>query len=306
MQTTETHYSLLGIPKDATEEEIKKAYRRISKVLHPDVSTLPDAQERFQNAKEAYEVLSDVKAREAYDKKLNGEVSAFGDSLFTHYDTKFNQFYTKAARKRPIHGEHMMARYTFTTADVLAGNRVTLEFESRDRCMSCEGQGEVPVKEASVCPTCSGKGFNIHTYSDPIGGKMSTTKPCEDCKASGKKSIETCGECLGAKRMMYQKVVSFNIPEDAYHGKVLRIREAGGIAFNGGVAGDILITLDRSSRDSAIVSENGTVYFHLIVEPLVLFKSKTIKLALPNGEVGEFPLPSNRPGAQIVLSLIHI
>lgn len=300
MQTKETHYSLLGIPKDATEKEIKVAFKRLAKVLHPDVSTLPDAQERFQDTQKAYDVLKDEQARAAYDKQLDGG-SLFEDSLFNAYDGKFRNFYASKADKRPINGRHMTVRHTFNIADVLTNKEVTLTFDHADRCVTCTGSGEVKSHGAEHCPHCQGKGFNVVNYSDPVAGKMTTTKQCEHCKGTGARQSDACPSCHGAKSQTVTKEVTFRIPQDACHGKQLRIQGAGGVAFFNGTPGDILITLERSSRDSAIVSDDGTVYFHLIIPPEHLFRKESLKIALPDQTVQAFDLPSNRPGTQIVI-----
>ena len=302
MQTKETHYSLLGISQDATFEEIRAAYRRIAKVLHPDVSQLPDAQERFQAIQLAHSILSDEKKREEYDKALASSTPYFGDSIFQHYDGPFTRFYSQSkSRHAPINGETVNTTFTFTTADVLVEKSVSLECTHRDPCEGCKGEGQVPANTARACSACEGKGFTVHSYVDPAIGRLNSKKPCEVCKGTGRSLLETCPTCAGNRYKIVQKVVDFKLSPDTYHGKVVRVRGEGGRAFDGGTPGDILITLERSRKDTAIVTEHGDVHFFLIVPPEKLFYGKHIKIELPDNTVQSFELKSNRPGTKIVL-----
>lgn len=302
MQTKETHYSLLGISQDATYDDIRIAYRRIAKVLHPDVSQLPDAQERFQAVQLAHSVLSDKQKREEYDKALASSTPYYGDSIFQHYDGPFSRFYSQSkTRNPPINGETVNTRYTFTTADVLVEKTVSLEFTHRDLCDGCKGEGQVPATSARACSACDGKGFTIESYLDPTIGRLNSKKPCTVCKGTGRSLLETCQTCSGNRYELVHKVVTFKLSADTYHGKIVRIKGEGGKAFDGGTPGDILITLERSLKDTAIVTEQGDVHFFLIVPPEKLFYDKHIKIELPDNTVQSFELRGNRPGTQIVL-----
>lgn len=275
MKTKENFYDVLGIAKDAETKDVKSAYRRLSKLLHPDVCTLPDADERFQLAKQAYETLMDETKRKKYDQALVRGEKPWEEDTFAHFDHAFSGFAARPATGRPpINGMPFRHTMSYTVADVLNRTEMTLEFTARDRCTTCSATGKVPKQGKSNCSSCKGKGFTIETKRDPVTGTYTNTRRCEDCQGTGHTLDELCPDCNGERTVEVERQLMFTIPESVQDGKVIRIVKKGGVGLFGGEPGDLLVTLRRDRDDPAIVTDTGDVLYHVILPPELFLKGK--------------------------------
>lgn len=275
MKTKENHYDVLGIHKEADVKEVKAAYRRLSKLLHPDVCTLPDADERFQLAKQAYETLMDDTKRKKYDQALARGEKPWEDDAFGHFDQSFGGFYKRPATGRPpIDGIPFRHTMTYSVSDVLNQDDVTIHVTARDRCTTCAATGKVPKKGKSECAACRGKGFTMETKRDPISGSYTTTRRCEPCEGTGDVLEEVCPDCHGERTVEVVREVTFSIPETIQDGKVIRITGRGGVGLFGGSDGDLLVTLRRDREDPALVTDTGDVIYHIVLPPELFFQGK--------------------------------
>lgn len=304
MKQAQTCYEILGVPKDVTSKELKNAYRRLSKSLHPDVSKLPDAAEQFQNAKDAFDILKDEEARKAYDKKLEALESGrpWDDKAFAHFDRAFEGFYTRpASGRKPIPGQNVNTTFLYRTADVLKDEEIALNYTVSHRCGTCFSTGKVAASHKSTCTACKGKGFTIQQVRDPVNGSYASSVQCKACVGTGQNQEMECPTCHGGKYVAESLVAHFHIPKGVRNGMVLRVAGKGGRGLFDGLDGDLMIRMQRDPKDNAFVLDNGDVLYHLIISPEDLFRKKQISIQLPTGSVESFALPANRPGVQIIV-----
>ena len=275
MKTKENFYDVLGVPKDADTKEVKTAFRRLSKLLHPDVCTLPDAEERFNLAQEAYKTLFDKERRKQYDAALARGEKPWETDTFDTFDKSFASFYSRPGTgRKPIDGLTFHHTLEYQVADILNQSEVTVKVEARDRCTTCSATGKVPVKGKTTCNSCKGKGFTIHTKRDPVTGTYTTTRQCAECNGTGNVLHDPCPDCSGEKSVPISKEVTFTIPKDAHEGKVLKVMGHGGVGLFGGRKGDLLVTLHRRKDDPALVSDRGDVIYHIVLPPELFIKGK--------------------------------
>lgn len=275
MKTKENYYDVLGVAKDADMKEVKAAFRRLSKILHPDVCKLPDAAERFNLAQEAYKTLLDKELRKKYDTALARGEKPWETDTFGQFDKSFGAFYSRPGTgPRPVDGLTFRHTLEYHVADILNQTEVTAKVEARDRCTTCAATGKVPVKGTTTCKACKGKGFTVHTKRDPVTGTYTVTRQCEECNGTGNVLHDPCPDCSGEKMVPVSKEVTFTIPEDAHEGKALRVMGHGGIGLFGGDKGDLLVTLRRSKDDPALVTDRGDVLYHIVLPPELFLKGK--------------------------------
>lgn len=275
MKTKETYYDVLGIAKDADTKEVKTAFRRLSKQLHPDVCKLPDAEERFNLAQQAYKTLLDKDMRKKYDTSLVRGENPWETDTFDTFDKAFNGFFNRPGTGvKPIDGLTFRHTLEYQVSDILNESEVTVQVEDRDRCVTCAATGKVPVKGTTTCKSCKGKGFTIHTKRDPVTGSYTVTRQCAECNGTGNVLHDPCPDCDGEKTVPITKDVTFTIPGDAHDGKILRVLSHGGIGLFGGRAGDLLVTLRRRKDDPAIVTDRGDVIYHVVLPPELFLKGK--------------------------------
>lgn len=275
MKTKENHYDVLGVGKDADKKEIKAAFRRLSKILHPDVCKLPDAEERFNLAQTAYKTLLDKDLRKKYDTALARGENPWEHDTFAQFDKSFGSFYNRPGTGRaPLDGLTFRHSLEYQVSDILNQSEVTIQVEARDRCTTCAATGKVPVKGTTTCSACRGKGFTVHTKRDPVTGAYTVTRQCAECSGTGNVLHDPCPDCAGEKTVAVTKEVTFTIPEDAHDGKVLRILGRGGIGMFGGRQGDLFVTLHRAKDDPALVTDRGDVIYHIILPPEVFRNGK--------------------------------
>src|ERR687885_760211 len=227
MATTQRdYYEVLGVARDADEGEIKRAFRRLARELHPDVSRAPDAEQRFREVVEAYEVLSNSERRELYDRfghaGLRGggfEPSAFDlgslSDLFSAFfgDDLFGVG-TRAGRAR---GGDVAARVEIDLAEVASGTTREVPFGVAVTCYRCRGGGAEPETPVRTCPTCNGSG-RVRQVSRSVFGEFVRTGTCPTCGGSGKLIEHPCDKCSGSGRVIEERTLEVEIPAGIHDG----------------------------------------------------------------------------------------
>ena len=257
MATKRDFYDILGVPKNATDEDIKKAYRKLAMKHHPDRNQGDDAkksEEKFKEAKEAYEMLSDPQKRAAYDQhghagvdpNMGGARGGEGFGGFAEaFDGIFGDIFGGAAGGRRAGGGQQVYRgsdlsYTMeiTLEEAAFGKETQIRVPSWENCDTCNGSGAKPGTSAKTCTTCNGAG-NVHMRQ----GFFSIQQACPQCHGSGKIIPEPCTACNGAGKIKKQKTLEVKIPAGINEG--MRIRSAGNgePGTNGGPAGDLYIEI---------------------------------------------------------------
>jgi molecular chaperone DnaJ len=241
------YYEVLGVAKTAGDEEIKRAYRRLAMKYHPDRADgdKTEAEIRFKECAEAYEVLSDPGKRKRYDQFGHQGVSGGHD--FSHMDigdifSMFNDIFGGGlggrgggGRSAHARGYDLETQVELTLAEVATGTEKTIEFERQDRCETCKGSGAKPGGDV-VCPQCGGQG---RVAQQGFGGMFRMVTTCPNCRGRGKVIRDPCGTCHGSGRQMKKRVVTVKIPPGVHEGQAVRITGEGEAGEAGGPAGDL-------------------------------------------------------------------
>ena len=283
------YYEVLGVSKSATEAEIKSAFRKKAKEFHPDLNKDdPKASEKFQEAQEAYSVLSDERKRKMYDQYGHagvgnggpggGGYSGFGgfdasgfdfgdifDSIFGGAGGGFGGFSGFGGRDqgpRPTRGNDILMRMDLTFDEAIYGCEKKFNLDVVEECDECHGQGGFDREE---CHTCHGKG-TVTTQQQTILGAFMSTTTCPDCEGRGKTFKRKCSECNGKGRVKKNKKITINIPQGINTGDRQRISGKGNPGTNGGDNGDLYIEYIVDEHNY-FVRENDDIYLEV---PLTL------------------------------------
>jgi len=258
------YYELLGVRRDASESEIKRAFRRLARELHPDVSEAPDAEERFKEVVEAYEVLSKTETRELYDRYghagLRGGGYTPGHFDFGSLSDLFSAFFGEdllggRARSR---GADLSAVVEIDLQDAAVGTTRDVPFEVAVTCTRCGGDGAEPGTAVHQCETCGGMG-RVQHVSRSVFGEFVRTATCPTCNGSGR-TIETpCTTCAGVGRVLEERKLSVTIPPGIHDGQRIRLSGEGHAGVLGARAGDIYVQV-RVRRDPRFVREGDDIF----------------------------------------------
>lgn len=261
--TKRDYYEILGVSRTATVEEIKKGFRARARVLHPDVNKEPDAEARFKEVSEAYEVLIDSDKRAAYDRFGHEAVAGMGGmgadpfAGFGGLGDIFETFFTAASggvgggaatRRRPQRGAHLAYRLNIEFRDAVFGTEKEVEIPRLATCPRCEGNGAEPGTSTETCPTCNGRG-EIRRTQQSIFGQFVSVVPCDRCGGEGRVVATPCIECKGEGRRQEKRKLSVKIPAGIDDGSQIRLAGEGEAGPKGAPAGDLYIEVNvRASK----------------------------------------------------------
>ncbi len=240
------YYAVLGVERDAAPEQLKKAYRRLAHKHHPDRNQDdPSAEDRFKEAAEAYEVLSDPEKRQRYDQHGHAGLSGAGvhdyshmrpDDIFSMFNDIFDMGF--GGGRRRSRGTDLQTEVELSLQEVLSGAERTIEFNRRDLCDACNGSGGAPGSRTRTCPTCGGYGQVEQTGGlAGLFGRVVTT--CPSCRGQGSVIGTPCPSCRGGGRTVKRRAVTVQIPAGVHEGQAVRVRGEGEPAEDGGSRGDL-------------------------------------------------------------------
>ena len=305
------YYDVLGVQRDAPDSEIKKAFRSLARELHPDVSEEPDAQERFREVAEAYEVLADGDSRTRYDRfgheGMSGQqfhTEQFMDgsflndllsSLFGGAGGGFGGF----GQAGPEPGADARVAVELTLAEAAVGKDVEVPVELVVPCEECEGSGAAPGSSVVTCTDCDGAGQLRQVVRTPLG-QMVRQQPCNRCRGRGRIPEKACPHCRGRGRLAEQRTVDVSIPAGIDDGQSLRVTGGGHAGELGALPGDLYVRLSvkldpRFQRDELDL----IAQLDLTLAEAVLGVTKQIE-TLEGAELLEVE-PGVQPGAVISL-----
>lgn len=242
-------YQILGVPRTATPEEIKKAYRNLARQLHPDVNADPEAGERFKEVTAAYEILSDPDKRRRYDMYGQGvgpDVFPFGDVADI-----FEAFFGPGTfgRRRPTtrptrtqRGEDLRGSIRLSFEEAVFGAHRDIDVENLEACDRCQGSGAEPGTAPSRCHTCGGAG-QVQDVRRSIFGTVMTSQPCPTCYGTGEEVLDRCERCFGEGRVRTRRSIPVDVPAGVADGLELRVPGAGNAGRATGPVGDLYLSI---------------------------------------------------------------
>ena len=268
MATTEhDYYELLGISRDADEQQIKKAFRRLARELHPDVSEAADAEERFREVTEAYEVLSNPETRQLYDRFGHAGLRGGGFTP-SHFDfgtlgDLFSAFFGDdlfgvGARAGRARGGDIGARVEIDLAEAATGARREVPIRVAVPCATCVSTGVQPGTRPTTCARCSGSG-RLQQVSQSVFGQFVRTQACPDCGGRGQVVEHPCADCEGTGRVVEERTLEVAIPAGIHDGQRIRLSGEGHAGSLGGAAGDIYVQV-HVREDERFVRQGNDIF----------------------------------------------
>ncbi|MDL4771394.1 MULTISPECIES: molecular chaperone DnaJ [Thermomonosporaceae] len=247
------YYATLGVRRDAGADEVKKAYRRLARELHPDVNPDPETQEKFKEITQAYEVLSDPRKREMYDLGADpfasggggGGAGGFAGAGFPFSDIMDAFFGTSASRgprSRARRGRNATLRVELDLQETAFGTTRELSIDTAVACTSCEGSGCAPGTHPDTCDTCHGRG-EVQQVQRSFLGQVMTARPCPQCGGFGSVIRNPCPECSGDGRVRTRRTVKVKIPAGVENGIHIQLAGEGEIGPGGGPPGDLFLEI---------------------------------------------------------------
>ncbi|CAN5680480.1 molecular chaperone DnaJ [soil metagenome] len=256
------YYALLGVGRDATAEEIKRAYRKLARELHPDVNPDPASQDRFKDITAAYEVLSDPEKRRIVDlggdplapggggggagSPFSGFGGGFGDILETFFGAGAGG--ARGPRSRVRQGADALLRLELTLNEMAFGVKKDIAVETAVTCQTCHGDGCSPGTSPRTCDTCAGHG-EIQSMQRSLLGPVMTSRPCPPCGGTGQQIPSPCPNCSGEGRVRARRTIAVDVPGGIEDGMRIRMSGQGEVGPGGGPAGDLYIEVTEHPHD---------------------------------------------------------
>ena len=318
---SEDFYEVLGVDRDASEEEIEEAYREKAREYHPDVSDAPDAEEKFKKVKKAKEVLTDEETRQMYDQLGHdrfveaekhgategggaggaggmggmGGQGPFGD-MSDIFETFFGGGGGRGGRDRPRQGRDLRTTLRIDLEDAYRGVEKQLSVTRPQSCSECGGSGHPPGSDSRRCPECDGRGQTTTVQQTPMG-RVQQTQTCRRCEGEGTIFEETCSTCRGDGVVREEATLSVEVPAGIEDGQTLRMDREGAPGENGGPNGDLLIEVGVADhtdfeRDGADLHREEAISF-----PQAVF-GDTVEVPTLDGAV-ELEVPAGTQSGEV-------
>jgi molecular chaperone DnaJ len=305
MSATRDYYDVLGVPRDADETTIKKAFRKLARELHPDVNSHdPEAEEKFKEAAEAYEVLSDAQRRATYDRFGHeglrsggyapnfegfGSVTDLFDAFFGGAGAFGDLFGGGARAGGRIQGGDVAVAAEISLAEAARGASVEVSYEAVALCEHCRGNGAEPGTPIETCRRCGGTG-QLRAVSRTPFGQMVRTAACDVCHGEGRVAREPCKICRGQGRKVERSKVSIDVPAGIADGQRIRIAGRGHTGERGGPPGDLYV-LVRVREDSRFVRDGDDLMTAVDVSAPLAALGTTVEVPTIDGPV-ELEIPA--------------
>ena len=301
MNNTE-YYDRLGVSKDASQDEIKRAYRKMSKKYHPDINKEPGAEEKYKEVQEAYETLSDDQKRAAYDQYGPDGANGFGGqggfggfdggAGFGGFEDIFSSFFGGGATRNPNaprQGDDLQYRVNLSFEEAIFGAEKEVHYNREATCKTCSGSGAKPGTTPVTCGRCHGQGvINVDTQT-PLG-MMRRQVTCDVCHGTGQEIKEPCQTCHGTGHEKQSHKVSVKIPAGVETGQQVRLAGQGEAGFNGGPYGDLFVIINVNPSDK-FTRDGSTIYYTLNISFVQAALGDTVEVPTVHGNV-EMTIPA--------------
>ena len=301
MNNTE-YYDRLGLSKDASQDEIKRAYRKLSKKYHPDINKEPGAEEKYKEILEAYETLSDAQKRAAYDQYGPDGANGFGGqgsfggfdggAGFGGFEDIFSSFFGGGATRNPNaprQGDDLQYRVNLSFEEAIFGAEKEVHYNREATCKTCSGSGAKPGTSPVTCGRCHGQGvINVDTQT-PLG-MMRRQVTCDVCHGTGQEIKEPCQTCHGTGHEKQSHKVSVKIPAGVETGQQIRLAGQGEAGFNGGPYGDLFVIINVNPSDK-FTRDGSTIYYTLNISFVQAALGDTVEVPTVHGNV-EMTIPA--------------
>ena len=247
-------YAVLGVARDATPEEIKRAYRKLARELHPDVNPDPETQDRFKGVTAAYEILSDADKRQMYDVGGDprnagaggagfGQGFGFGDIMDAFFGTQ-----ARGPRPRAGRGRDALIRVQITLAEATFGAPRDITVDTAIACSVCHGAGTAADTQIVTCTMCQGRG-EIQSVQRSFLGQVMTSRPCPQCQGYGSLIPHPCPECSGEGRVRTRRTITVKIPPGVDTGTRIQLTGEGEVGVGGGPPGDLFLEIVEAPHE---------------------------------------------------------
>ncbi len=307
------YYEVLGVGKNASKDEIKKSYRKVALKYHPDRNPdNPEAEEKFKEAAEAYEVLSDDQKKAAYDRYGHAGVSGAAggaggfsmDDIFSQFSDIFGggfDFFGQQGRSQKRRGggqkgSNLRIRVSLTLEEIATGVNKKIKVKKYIVCGTCGGSGAKDHNSVKTCATCNGSGY-VRKVQSTFLGQMQTTSVCPTCNGSGQQITNKCGTCKGEGRTYGQETISIDIPAGVGEGMQLSMSGKGNAGLNGGPNGDLLINVHEKEHEF-FARDNNNILYELDVNFADAVLGTAVEVPTLTGKV-KVTLPPGTQGGKI-------
>jgi molecular chaperone DnaJ len=306
--TTESdYYELLGVPRTASDADIKSAFRTLARELHPDVSSEPDADARFRDVAEAYEVLSDPERRSTYDRygkaglRRGGFEPHFADfgSVADIFAAFFGEDLLGGARQRPQRGGDVQAVVEIDLEEAFTGTTVTVPLDVALPCERCGASGAEPETSTRNCPTCSGAGV-VRSVSQNIFGQFVQQRTCPECAGVGEVLERPCVDCHGEGRIVSRTQLEVDVPRGIHDGQQIQVRGEGHAGFRSSHRGNAFVVV-RVRPDERFIRDGDDLHTALRLTMTEAALGTTATVTSLSGEMSLEVPPGTQPGEGRVL-----
>lgn len=293
-------YDVLGVDKNASERDIKRAYRRLSKKYHPDLNKAPDAEAKFKEVNDAYDILGNPQKKAQYDQYgttgnqggfgggAQGGFGGFSGANAGGFEDIFSQFFGGGARQQanpnaPQPGNDLQYRMQLSFEDAIFGKKTEISYNRQAECKTCHGSGAKPGTTPKTCSHCGGRGVTRVQHQTPLGNMVSE-QTCQYCHGTGKIITDKCTTCQGSGHVDERHTVKITIPAGVEEGNQMRLAGQGEAGKNGGPYGDLYVVFTVKPSDK-FKRDGINIYYELPINFVQAALGDKIKVPTVHGDV---------------------